>query len=206
MSARDGHNLDHMKVFDEGCVKSRLKDLTVHFIAKFATEDMRRLAEEQRRAFQPVTPYPFNPEEVQEKFFEQAKKEAEKILEIERQNLVDHESDYITKMLKARIKTLKELVYDNNANKLKMYAERTVNADSSGRWDMRDIVYVGNHNFALLTLIGNASPPHYLNDYEAYMNDEVKALFNEANSLSSLEIVRIETGQKNGKTEKAEAT
>jgi hypothetical protein len=207
MSARDGQNLDHLSVFHEGCVDTRLKELTQYFIGQFATEEMRQMAMEQRKAFKQIDPYPFNQEEVRQKFFDRAKLEAEKILEQERQNLVDFKSDYIKTVLTQAVKSLNQLVYDSTGAKYKMLVEKAVSPDPSGRWDSRDIVYVGDHNFALLDLIGKVSGRiKQFNDYRPYLSEELKALFQEADSLSSLEIVRIEKVQKSGKSQKTETS
>lgn len=111
MSARNPESVDYTRLWDEGCVKSWLTETTNKLISLYAMEDMQKMVDEQRRAFKTVTPYPLNEIDVREKFGEQARKEALKILEKERKNYVEFKSPYIKKVVEQVIRRLQNLVY-----------------------------------------------------------------------------------------------
>jgi hypothetical protein len=195
---RPPENLCHTYLFDEGCVKTWLTETTNKLISLYAMEDMEKMVDEQRRAFKIVTPYPLNEIDVREKFGEQARKEALKILEEERKNYVNFKSEYIRNVLEQVIKRLRNLVYavDENgkAFKLQMIIEKVPVVGITGPYSsMRDDVYVLDHDYERLNQIALVRGRlGEFEDYFPYMNEELTALYQHASSLGSLECVRKE--------------
>lgn len=81
-------SLDYVKLFDSGCVKTRLDELTRGFMAKLIHDDMLKMADKARRSFKPVPMYNPGGINLSEKFGKKAREEAKKILELEREAFV----------------------------------------------------------------------------------------------------------------------
>jgi hypothetical protein len=196
---RPPENLCHTYLFDEGCVKTWLTETTNKLISLYAMEDMEKMVDEQRRAFKTVTSYPLNEIDVREKFGEQARKEALKILEEERKNYVEFKLPYIKNTLEQVIKRLRNLVYavDEKGKpfKLQIIVEKVqiVGSVGQGSPSMRDDVYVLDRDYERLNQIalvrGRVTE---FEDYFPYMNEELTALYQTASSLGSLEYVTKE--------------
>jgi len=203
---RPPENLSHTYLFDEGCVKTWLTETTNKLISLYAMDDMEKMVDEQRRAIKTVTQYPLNEIDVREKFGEQARKEALKILEEERKNYVEFKSPYIKNVLEQVIKRLRNLVYavDEKGKpfKLQIIIEKVPFSGKGGEGSpsMRDDTYVLDHDYQRLEQIalvrGRLAE---LTDYVAYFNEELSELWKEASSLGSLEYVRKEE-KKDAKT------
>ena len=88
LQPRSISSLDYSRLFDEGCVKTRLNQLTQRFIAKFEHDDMLKIADKARRAFKPIPTYKHPIGKKREQMHKRARKEAEKVLELERKAFV----------------------------------------------------------------------------------------------------------------------
>jgi hypothetical protein len=147
INVRKPETLDHTRLFDEGCVKSRLDELTKAFIAKFAHDEMLKMADKAKRAFKPIPMYPqYSESALMEKFGEQARKQALKILEQERQEYVNYHSERIKAILNKIIKRLRFLVYaideKGKPTKLKVIIEKVTEPDFMGKYRTHEIMYV----------------------------------------------------------------
>ena len=161
---------------------------------------MEKMVDEAKRAFKPIPIYEHGGDFtfLSEKFGEQARKEALKILEIERKAYVEFKSPYIKNMLEQVIKRLRNLVYGVDKGKpfkLQIIIEKVqiVGSVGQGSPSMRDDVYVLDHDYERLNQIalvrGRVAE---FEDYFPYMNEELTALYQQASSLGSLEYVRKE--------------
>lgn len=201
MRARKGRNLDHLRLFDEGCVKTRVDELTKAFISELALEEMRDIADRARRAFKPIPSAPrYSQQALIEKFGEEAERKAKEILLQERQNLVDARMEYIAKTLRQIIKQGRFLVYtvdeEDKPRKVKIYVEKMSQRDRLGKESiLSDVLYIEsypsgverlNQIWSLKTKLGR------FRDYEPFLNDETYKLYHDASELLSLETVRIE--------------
>jgi len=194
---RSPDSLSHIQLFDKGAVNSRLRELTLAFIGQYATEKMRKICDQAKRNFEPIPVCNWHQTELEEEFGEQAQKEAQEVLEKERQSYVDSLSDYIKRTLSQVIRQLRFLVWavDENGKpyKLQHVIAKENTADGRGNWDYREVEYVGDHDFGRFEQIRLLN--HRLaefSDYVPYFNDELKKLWHDANDLATLEIVRKE--------------
>jgi len=192
---RDPRSLSHVPLFDEGCVRSRLQELTSALISEFATEEMRKIADTAKRSFQPIPVCDWHPVELEQKYGEQAQSEAKKVLEQERQAYVDYIADYIKQNLTQIISRLRYLVWTVDENekpcKLQHIIAKEMAADIRGNWDYREVEYVANHDVERLQQIRFMS--HRLTafrDYVPYFNKELKKLWQETTELTTLETVK----------------
>jgi hypothetical protein len=137
---RDVASLDYIQLWDEGCVRTRLNELTQIFMAKAIKEDMEKIADEAKRAFKPVPTYNAEGINLSEKFGAQAREEAEKILEVERQIFVDSRSEKLKPMLSEIKNKLNSLMFEND-NKSSLVKPTFV----SRRVDTGSITYSENY-------------------------------------------------------------
>ena len=191
---RDPRSLDHIRIFDEGCVRSRLQELTLLFISQHATEKMRKVTDQAKRKFQPLPVCDWSHSVLEEEYGEKALKEAQEVLETERRSYVDLMTPNIQRDLTRLIKQLRYLVYavdeGGKPYKLQHIVETAVTPDHQGNWDLRETAYVGEHDterFHSIRLLNHrlAEFRHFV----PYFNDELKGLWSTANDLATLEIV-----------------
>lgn len=191
---RDPCEVNHVRLFDAGAVKSRLDELTSAFVNQYAMEEMRKIADKAKRKFQPLPAYNLSLPELYEKYGEQAKKEAQKVLEQERQSYVDYMTDYIKRNLTQIAKQLRFMVWvvDERGRpyKLQRIIEKAMTADTRGKWDFREIQYVGDHDAERLNQISLLSSRlDEFRDYAPYFNEELKQLWETATELATLETI-----------------
>ena len=214
MSARSRESIDRMCAFEKGCVASRLQELTMQLIAEYTSEDVRKLAQEQRLAGNPVTMYPLGQAQIIEKFGEKARAEAFRRVEQEKTSFVDHLTPYIKATIERNFKRLRWLVYDFDDNgkvfKVKVVTERIAQADHNGNWDSRDVKYVGDRDVQRYEAIcGILSQLSEFKEYAPYMSEELSKQWREISELGNLEEIRKEdinaAAQETAKTEETEA-
>jgi len=201
---RSGQTLSPNAVFDEGCAETRLKELTLLFITKFAHEDMEKIADEARRAFKPIPPYEHGGDTfLYEKFGEQARKEALKILEAERKAVVEYRAEYIKNTLNIIIRQLRFLVFtDKGKGKIyikKMQIEGRIGQNAPSE---REVSYFESYPEGIehLERIGRVlNRLSELNDYVPYLSVELRDHWIQAKALANLETVR-EWEKKDAKT------
>jgi len=193
---RNGFELSPTAVFDKQCAETRLKELTLLFITKFATEDMEKIADEARRAFKPIPIYEHggDSEFLYAKFGEQARKEAEKILEAERKALTEYRAESIKKTLNIIIRQLRFLIYSEHG-KGKIYIKKVPIEGKTGQNapSEREVEYFESYPEGVehLERIGRVlSCFRELNDYAPYFSIELHDLWRQAQDLASLERVR----------------
>lgn len=193
---RNGFELSPNAVFDEGCAETRLKELTLLFITKFATEDMEKIADEARRAFKPIPPYEHGGDStfLYEKFGEQARKEALKILEAERKAVVEYRAESIKNTLNIIIRQLRFLVFTEHG-KGKIYIRKVPiegkvgqNAPSEREVEYFESYPEGVEHLERIWRVRNCFTP--LNDFVPYMSVELRELWMQARALANLETVR----------------
>jgi len=180
-------------IFDEGCAKSRVEELTRLLISNFACEDMEKMADEQRRAFKPVLPYPLNDQEILAKFSEKARQEAFKILEAERKALVEYRAESIKNTLNIIIRQLRFLVFTAEG-KGKIYIRKVPIEGKTGQNapSEREVEYFESYPEGIehLERIGRVlNCFREVNDFVPYMNEELTALYQQARGLASLKRV-----------------
>jgi hypothetical protein len=194
---RQPHELNHVRLFDAGSVKTRLDELTAILVSEAATAEMKKRAMEAKRNFQEPPSYDLPLPKLYELFGEQARKQSQEILEMERKAYADSISDYVKRTLTTISKQLRLAVYTIDENgklyKLQVITEKMMKADHQGNWDYADVQYVGNHDYERLHQIGLLqSRINEFRDYAPYFDDELKKLWKTANDLSQLETVKKE--------------
>ena len=189
-------SLGCVELWDPRRYQTRHEELTQAFLAQLINEDMQREALEAKKRFEPVTPYHFeNPYYGREKFIDQAKKLAEETIEQERKIYVDSRAERDKAMITEIARQLRFFVYGVNekgeAEKLKIFVERVTEPNHRGDYETHDIMYVGDRDFQRLNQI-NALKQRLgeLSDFYPYYDEEVKALYDQAAELGSLEVVR----------------
>lgn len=86
---RAGANLDYVTLFDEGCVKSYKNQLAQRILAVLIKKDLQKEVMKARKQFKTYSGYhPDNPHYGREKFGKKASKEADKVMELEREAFV----------------------------------------------------------------------------------------------------------------------
>ena len=199
--ARDGNSLSPIQVFDLGCAESRVRELTDLFIGEFAIEHMRELAMKQKRAFEAVTPYPYDTTQQREMFYERARTEALKILEQEKKNVADFRSPHIQLILKTYLKQLKYVLLDDG-KPFKTCPEESWCPDYTGT-SMQKVVTNYSRSQLIDRWEGNLAGEK---DFRPYLNVELQALWNEADALASQEHLvskpELKSIEKASKTEK----
>ncbi len=192
INPQSGEGISPTQVFDKGCAETRLRELTTNIIQILVQRDVKALALEHKRAFEAVPPYPLKDDEILEKFYKDARKEAERILEAERKNVVDQRAEYIKNTLKIVIRQLQMLVQTEHG-KGKLYIERKVVQDNSGSYRERDVTYFEFYPEGVerAEQIGRVSEKlSAIRDYIPYLNAELAELWKQASDLANLEIVR----------------
>lgn len=182
MRARDGNELSPIQVFDSGCAESRVRELTGHIIEEYVEADLKRHAKEYLRNFEPVPPYPLNNAQILEKFGSIARQEALKILEQEKKNIVDFQSPYIKKVLQTYLKQLKFVLFDDQ-KPFKRYEEEVWKPDSNGENPRKTVV---SYTRSEIIHRWTARLTDF-SDFRPYLNDELSALWKEADALASQE-------------------
>lgn len=194
MSARSPHELNHVRIFDAGAVKSRLDELTATFVSELATDEMRKIADKAKKQFKTPPVCDWTLPQMVEKHGEEARKEAQKVLEQERQAYVDSISENIKRHLTQIAKQLRYLVWsvdeDGKPFKFQVISEKAMKADERGRWDFAQIQYVGDHDFERLRQIGLVSSRlDEFRDYAPYFSEELQKLWASCQDLAHLETV-----------------
>ena len=203
LEPREGKNLD-MLIFDQGCNKTRLNDLTQRFIAKLQHDDLLKMADKARRDFKPIPMFELPKDKnIEQVYGAKARKLSEKVLEQERQNYVDARAEKDKNLIIEIIRKLRFYVWTVNEKgepqKLKLIVERVVRPTDQG--GIHDIQYVGDHDFERLRQI-NAMKNRLgqLSLFVPYYSEEVKKLYDEARELSDLEYFYKENKEKKAKT------
>lgn len=202
-------------VFDEGCRESRIRELTdkiLHCILQQREE--KAWALEHKKRFENIPTYPL--QENYARLYEEAHKEAVRIVEQERKNVVETRTNYIKTTLNLIIRRLRFLTFTEHG-KGKVYVEKKlVPAYDGYGYDERDISYFekypeGEQIFQQISAA--ISRVSEFRDYVEYFSDDLKALWKEFSKLESFEFVRVEKGQniagateETAKTEKTEET
>lgn len=209
LQPRKGRTLDTL-IFDEGCAKTRVNELTQLFISKLQHDDLLKMVDKARRAFKPIPTFKLpegkNREEV---YGERARKLAEKVVEQERQNYVDARAEKdkdmiveITRMLRFMVWTVDE---KGKPTKLKLIVERIVRPTDQG--GTHDIQYVGDHDFGRLHKISSLKKRLWqLKQFVPYYSKEIKKLYNEATYMGSLEYFHKKDEKVAGTQQKKEET
>lgn len=185
------------RLFDEGCAKTRLKELTEGFMSQLALKEMEKRADEEKRAFKPVSEYQGH----KEQFREQATIEAQKVFEQERQNYVTEISNYIRNSLLIIQRRLTNMVYavdlQGKPFRIQILNERIVAPNHRGEMEERDDAYVLDHDYERLKQI-NVWKSHLteFEQYAPYMSETLKELWNKVLELANLETVRVEKNAK----------
>lgn len=194
--AREGEGLSPSQVFDCGCAKTRVQELTELLIGEYALEDMRKLADKQKRAFEAVTPYPYV-DQIRERFFERARQEALRILEVERKNVADFHTPALKRYLETYMKQLRFVLDDRKP--FPVYQEEswnlTLQAKTVTAYSKHEIINRFSH-----LLQGFV-------DFRPYLNEELTAMWKEADMLASQETFVVQEGLKTiEKTSKTQET
>jgi len=194
IAIRNPETLSHTYLFDEGCVRTRLDELTRAFISKFETEAMQRIVDKAKRNFEPIPTFNFIQSELEQKYGERAKEEAQKILEQERQLFINSRTETIKKALTQIIQRLRFLVYavdsEGKPYKLQIFMEKIAHYNSNGTVSFPQELYVGDRDFERAKDILNTSAR--LKEFELYLpyfSEELKDFWNEATELGNLEWV-----------------
>lgn len=186
----NGDSLSPCQVFDRGCYESRLNQLTHAIIEQLKWIDINNRILEDRKAFRTPSVYPLTEDEIYAKFHEEARAEAERVIDAERRNVVEYQTTHIRNSLKNAIKTLQFLVYTSKGTKGKVYTERKLVRDPrTGSFEERDVQYFesypgGEEKFAQIC---NAGLHCGFGDYVPYMSEELKALWVKYKDLEHLE-------------------
>lgn len=203
---RDGATLDYIQLWDHGCIRTRLNQLTQEIMSKLEHEFRENIRakhfKEQIKQGKPL-PLPkqpvFSQGEKVERFGAKARKLAEKILEQERQNYVDFRSERDKPLIIEIHRKLRFLVWTVDEKgkpaKLQIIIERVVRPSDQG--GTHDVQYVGDHDKERLRQI-NAMMQRLeqLSPYVPYYSKEIKKLYNEALYLGTLDVIRKEKESK----------
>lgn len=182
MNPRDGNSFSPTEVFDVSCAENRVRELTQLIIGELVEVDLKRHAKEYRQKFEPIPSYPLNNAEIQEKFENIARQEAINILEKERKNIVDFQSPYIRKVLETYIKQLKYVLFDDQ-KPFKRYEEEVWKPDSNGENPRKTVL---SYTRSEIIHRWTARLTDF-SDFRPYLNDELSALWKEADALASQE-------------------
>lgn len=201
LTPRQPHELNHVRLFDAGAVKSRLDELTQLSVSELATQEMKKRANQALREFRTPEPYDLPLPKLYELYGEEARKQAQNVLELERKGYVDSLNDYNKRNLTTLIRQLRFLVWsvDENgkAHKVQIITEKTMKPNYRGDWDFADVQYIDQntqqgierlHQIGLLQ--GRLTE---FKDYAPYFNEEIKKLWQDATDLATLQSVRKET-------------
>ncbi len=197
---RSPQSLDHSRLWDKSVVESRINDLTIVITSELALEDSRKRADELKRDFKPVTPYPYSSGQIRDRFSQKARETALELLEIERKNFVDYKAERIKTVLNTVLKQLRYLVYTRDekgkVTKIEVFIENIPKPDNRGNWVNTDIQYVGdreNRDVERLEQINRVRDRlSHFTDYAPYFNEELTDLWQKANEMASLEVIRVD--------------
>jgi hypothetical protein len=198
-------NLDPNVVFDKGCAEWHLKDLTQRIIAELALEDMRAMALECKKAFKPIPPY--DDSHTQDKFYKQARTEAEAILEVERKHVVENRATHIRNTLNRVIRSLQVMVFTEHG-KGKFYVEKKLVRDCHESYIETDVTFFEvypegiERGEQILRVAGQLSD---LSEYVPYLSEELSALYTKASNLQPETVQVVKDAEtKEEKTESEE--
>jgi len=195
-------------VFDEGCRESRIRELTDKIVNYILLQrELKAWALEHKKRFETIPPYRL--EENYARLYEEAHKEAERIVEQEKKNVVLARTIYIRNTLNLIIRRLRFLTFTEHG-KGKVYIEKKfVHADRGSGYDERDIPYFekwpdGEQRFQQINAA--ISRVSEFRDYVEYFSDELTALWKEFSELESFEFIRVDGHEKTEETGKTEET
>ena len=198
---------DSTPIFEKGSVKTRLLQLTTTIMGILVSQDVKAMAKDHRKQGDIPPPYPLGADEIEEKFGGQARAEACRILEAERQLYVDRRSASIKTELTRIVKALKLLVLVDG-RKGKHYIEKRV--EKRGKdFDLVGVPYFESYPEGvdrLLQIHGVAMGLNGIRDYAPYLAPDLKALFDEADDLGTLEIVDLNAEKRKLEYGKAKKT
>lgn len=201
--ARNGEEISPIYVFDAGIVESRVREVTQLIIGELVEVDLKRHAKECRQKFEPVSPYPLNDAEIQQKFGNIARQQALDILEIERKNVVDSRTPYIKKVLETYVKQLRYVLLDDG-KPFKTYSETSWCPDYTGTSMEKRVT---SYSRSQIIQRWDARLAEF-SDFRPYLNAEVEALWKIADVLRNQEGLvskeNLNAIEKTAKTEKAE--
>ena len=190
---RSGENLSPTAVFDGQCAESRLEELTKQIMQIFVHEDLENFAMEHKKAFKPIPLYPLNEAEINEKFYEKARKEAERILSQERRNVVEQRSQYIKNTLNIIIRQLRLLVFtEHGKGKIYLKKEPISGQCHPNNPSEREIFYFETYPEGIERYNQIMQQKGRLNEFEdyfAYMTQDLIELYQQASALAELEFV-----------------
>ena len=205
LEPRDASSLDYITLWDEGCVKTRRNQLVQGLISKLALEQTHREALQARKEFRTYEGFKLpKGKNLEETFGEQARKEAEKILEQERKNYIDARAERDKSLIVEIARKMRFSTWIVNEKgdpeKLKVIVEHVTKKNHKGDSITRDVQYVADHDFDRLRQINSLLDRLLqLRPYFPYYPEEIQKLYEEALELGTLEYVRKE---KKKKTEK----
>jgi len=183
---RDGRNLDYIQCFDEGCVKSHKNQLIQAFIANLSMEDKDREVMKAKKTFTTYSGYhPENPQYGREKFGEEAVKEAEKVIELERKTHVKFREKNLFDTLvfiRNQLRACMFAVGEDGKVVKATFVTHVVNGDHS--YHQNSVSFFGERNIegmnGIERLIGARHKVAYM---IPYANPEIKALWEEIGKL-----------------------
>jgi hypothetical protein len=195
-------------VFDEGCRESRIRELTDKIVNYILLQrELKAWALEHKKRFENIPTYPL--QENYARLYEEAHKEAVRIVEQERKNVVEARTNYIKTTLNLAIRNLRGLTFTEKG-KGKVYIEKKLVPSYSGcGYDERDILYFekypeGEQRFQQISqAISRVSE---FRDYLPYFSGELTALWKEFSELESFEFIRVDGHEKTEETGKTEET
>ena len=203
MTMRSPENLDHTRLWQDGCVKSRLKELEALFESKLQLADIRQQRADRYKAsilkgieFKPPTYRETASGEIEEKYGEKARKKAQVVLRTERFAYVEYQADRLKGIIELVMERLRPLVFtvDENGKAIKVtqYTESVVEQDYKGDSSKHDIQYIENRGSGLLDQYTRVIHPlGELRDYVPYMTGDLKKLYHEVSELATIKHVRI---------------
>jgi hypothetical protein len=199
IEAKDGQNLSPSQVFEQTAYAERLKQLYNTIVSLMAHEEMRQIAMEHKKRFETPPSYEYSFSQLEERFGKEAMGEAMEIIEIERRNVVEEMSDYMRDTLNSIIRQLRFLVYGENG-KGKIYLKKVPVEGSvhPNQPSERDILYFETYPEGVQRYNEIERQKGRLLEFEqyfAYMNQELVALYQQASTLAELEFVVEEKGK-----------
>ena len=195
-------------VFDEGCRESRIRELTDKILYCILQQrEEKAWALEHKKRFENIPTYPL--QENYARLCEEAHKEAVRIVEQERKNVVEARTNYIKTTLNLTIRNLRLLTYTKDGKGKVFIEKKLVPAYRGSGYDEREIPYFekwpeGEQRFQQINqAISRVSE---FRDYVEYFSDELKALWKEFSELESFEFIRVDGHEKTEETGKTEET
>ena len=195
LKPRDSASLDYAKCYDSGLIKTRRGQLIRGFMTQLELEDQQKAREKhfkkELRLKKPLPTQhwtPLSQGERNDRYFEKAKKMAEKVLEQEKQNYVDARAERDKNIIEEIKRKLRFLVWtvdeEGKPMKIKVIEERLPN---------KTIQYVGEHNFERLHQINMLrNRLEQIRPLVPNLKKDIQKLYEEALDLACLEYVRKE--------------